>query len=117
MDVPSRGRVPLWCGAACRHRAWEQTRAAASGLSAKEVVERVVERTVTLNVRAPTPRPDQPSKRPAPRAPSRADDWVHLLTELTKQLDSGRIYTRDLGSVISALDEVQQALSRRLKQR
>ena len=34
VPVPSRGRVPKWCSASCRHRAWEQRRAAASGLSA-----------------------------------------------------------------------------------
>lgn len=40
--VPVKGRVPKWCGTSCRHRAWEQTRAAASGRSAVDVVERVV---------------------------------------------------------------------------
>ncbi len=25
--VAARGRVPRWCGAGCRHRAWEQRRA------------------------------------------------------------------------------------------
>ena len=38
--VPVKGRVPKWCGTSCRHRAWEQTRAAASGRSAVDVVER-----------------------------------------------------------------------------
>jgi len=111
VQVPSRGRIPTWCGSVCRHRAWEQAQAASSGLSAKEVVERVVERTVTLTVRAPRPEPRE--ARPAPRAPSRADEWVHLLTELTKQLDGGRVYTRDLSTVARAVDGVQQALARR----
>jgi len=26
--VAARGRVPHWCGSGCRHRAWEQRRAA-----------------------------------------------------------------------------------------
>jgi hypothetical protein len=43
VPVPGRGRVPIWCSASCRHRAWEQRRAAASGLSAIEVVDRPVE--------------------------------------------------------------------------
>ena len=32
VPVPSRGRVPKWCSASCRHRAWEQRRAAARAL-------------------------------------------------------------------------------------
>jgi hypothetical protein len=38
VTVPNRGRIPKWCSATCRHRAWEQRRAAASGRAA--VVER-----------------------------------------------------------------------------
>src|SRR6476620_9629870 len=53
--VPLRGRVPKWCSPACRHRAWEQRRAAASGLAAIEVVEQVVERPVRVEVRVPAP--------------------------------------------------------------
>ena len=41
VTVPARGRIPRWCGTSCRHRAWEQRRAAESGRSATEVVERV----------------------------------------------------------------------------
>lgn len=41
--MPSRGRVPKWCSTTCRHRAWEQKRAAESGRSAVEVVDRPVE--------------------------------------------------------------------------
>lgn len=58
---PSRGRVPKWCSASCRHRAWEQRRAAEAGLAAVEVVDRrvevivekekVVERQVNVPVR------------------------------------------------------------------
>ena len=39
----SRGPIPKWCSATCRHRAWEQTRAAASGRSAVQIVEPWVE--------------------------------------------------------------------------
>ncbi|GAA4397920.1 hypothetical protein GCM10023168_03410 [Fodinibacter luteus] len=43
VTVPHRGRIPKWCSATCRHRAWEQRRAAASGRAAIEVVDRPVE--------------------------------------------------------------------------
>src|SRR4051794_33891290 len=43
IEPKTRGRIPKWCSAACRQRAWEQSRAAASGRAAIEVVERVVE--------------------------------------------------------------------------
>src|SRR5450759_3710411 len=51
--VPARGRVPKWCSSSCRHRAWELTRAAASGLTAVQVIDRVVQvdRPVTVNER------------------------------------------------------------------
>jgi hypothetical protein len=39
----SRGPIPKWCSATCRHRAWEQSRAATSGRTAVQVVERRVE--------------------------------------------------------------------------
>jgi hypothetical protein len=39
VTVAARGSVPKWCSATCRHRAWEQRRAAASGLVAVEVVD------------------------------------------------------------------------------
>jgi hypothetical protein len=42
IEIRARGRIPKWCSAACRQRAWEQSRAAASGRCAVEVVERVV---------------------------------------------------------------------------
>ena len=72
----SRGPIPKWCSATCRHRAWEQTRAAASGRAAVQVVERRVEVRV-------------------PAAPTRRD-WPRLLAELARQLDDGRVYDRDL---------------------
>jgi hypothetical protein len=58
----SRGTIPKWCSSGCRRRAWEQGRAAASGRSAVEVVERQVE------VRVPV----TPTRR----------DWAPLLSEL-----------------------------------
>ena len=111
ISVAPRGRVPTWCGSVCRHRAWEQHRAAASGLAAREVVERVAERTVTLTVRVPAPAP-RAVKPSEPRAPTRADHWVRVLDELVKQIDAGRIYPRDIDSVTAALTRALDGASR-----
>lgn len=89
----TRGPIPKWCSATCRHRAWEQTRAAASGLSAVEVVERRVEVQVQL---APTRR-----------------DWPTLLDELAGQLKDGRVYDRDLHALARALQPVLATYRRR----
>ena len=79
----SRGPIPKWCSATCRHRAWEQARAAASNRSAVDIVERRVE-------------------VPVPAAPTRRD-WARLLGELTHQLDDGRVYDRDIGALREAV--------------
>ena len=89
----SRGPIPKWCSATCRHRAWEQARAAASGLSAVELVERRVEVHVPL----------VPTRR----------DWPRLLGELASQLNDGRIYDRDLPALARALEPVLEAYRRR----
>ncbi len=107
--VPVKGRVPKWCGTSCRHRAWEQTRAAASGRSAVDVVERVV----TVQLPAPPP-PSRPVASPAPPVAPAGSGWAPLLAELARQLDAGRIYSRDLGVITPAFDEALQALNRRL---
>jgi hypothetical protein len=80
----SRGPMPKWCSATCRHRAWEQARAAASGRAAVQVVERRVE--------VPT------------RLPLTRRDWPQALQELAQQLHDGRIYDRDLTGLSVALD-------------
>ena len=89
----SRGPIPKWCSATCRHRAWEQARAAASGRAAIQVVERRVPVHVAL---APTRR-----------------DWPGLLAEFVHQLDDGRVYDRDLPGLARALEPVLQAYRRR----
>ena len=89
----SRGPIPKWCSATCRHRAWEQARAAASGLSAVEVVERRVEVQVPL----------VPTRR----------DWPRLLGELVGQLDDGGVYDRDLPALARALQPVLESYRRR----
>ena len=89
----SRGPIPKWCSATCRHRAWEQGKAAASGLSAVQVVERRVEVQVPL----------VPTRR----------DWPRLLAELAGQLDDGRVYDRDLPALARALETALAAYRRR----
>jgi hypothetical protein len=89
----SRGPIPKWCSATCRHRAWEQARAATSGLSAVEVVERRVEVQVPL----------VPTRR----------DWPRLLGELAGQLNDGRVYDRDLPALARALQPVLEVYRRR----
>jgi hypothetical protein len=93
LTVKERGRIPKWCSASCRQRAWEQSRAAASGLSAVSVVERRVE-------------------VPVPAAPKRAD-WPALLHELVRQINDGRIYDRDLVNLAAAINAVVDGCGRR----
>jgi hypothetical protein len=88
-----RGPIPKWCSATCRHRAWEQARAAASGLSAVKLVERRLEVQVPL----------VPTRR----------DWPRLLGEFAGQLNDGRVYDRDLPALARALQPVLEAYRRR----
>src|SRR4051794_6782631 len=90
-----RGPIPKWCSATCRHRAWEQRRAATSGRTAVQVVERRVEIRVPL----------EPTRR----------DWPRLLSELAGQLDDGRVYDRDLPALGRALDPVLRSYRRRAR--
>ena len=94
----SRGPIPKWCSATCRHRAWEQARAAASGRSAVEIVERVV--TVPATPPASAPRPRQVA-------------WVDLLRQLAVQVEQGTVYDRHLAVIAAALDDVMRAVHRR----
>ncbi len=89
----SRGPIPKWCSATCRHRAWEQAKAAASGRSAVDVVERRVEVQVPL----------VPTRR----------DWPRLLGELAGQLNDGRVYDRDLPALARALQPILEVYRRR----
>jgi cytochrome c553 len=94
----SRGPIPKWCSATCRHRSWEQVRAAASGRSAVEVVERVV--TVPATPPASAPRPRQLT-------------WVDLLRQLSAHVEQGRVYDGHLAAIAAALDDVMLAVHRR----
>ena len=93
--VPPRGRLPTWCSSQCRHRAWEQDRAAKSGRSAVEVVDReiVVKETVG--------------------AIPKSAEWADTLLALTQQLDEFKVYRRDLPAIRSAVEGVTRALGRR----
>jgi hypothetical protein len=91
--IKATGRLPKWCSPSCRQRAWEQSRAAASGLAAVRVIERRVE-------------------IPTPVAPRR-QDWPRLLADLARQLEDGRIYDRDLLALGAALNAVYGAYNRR----
>jgi hypothetical protein len=93
----SRGPIPKWCSATCRHRAWEQARAAASGRSAVEVVERVVA--------VPTPTASAPRPRQL--------GWVDLLRQLADQVGQGTVYDRHLAAITSALDDAMRAVHQR----
>jgi hypothetical protein len=101
IELKRTGRIPKWCSPACRQRAWEQARAAASGRSAVEVIERVVE-VQTEGERTP-----------------RREQWPTLLRELTAQLDAGRIYARDLPelALALALEQLATAVQRRQNSR
>ena len=94
-----RGRRPKWCSPACRHRAWEQRRAADSGLAAVTVVDRVVEveRVVTT-----------------PRLP-RGKEWPGIIAQLAHEIDAGRVYDRELPALIESLEVLDQAIRRRAR--
>jgi len=51
---------------------------------------------------------------PVPLEPTRRD-WPRLLGELSRQLDDGRLYDRDLPGLGQALEPVVQAYSRRAR--
>ena len=98
--------MPKWCSPACRHRAWEQRRAADSGLVAVEVVDRPVEviREVTKTETVPVV-----------VSPTSAKHWSDLLTTLADRLDQGRIYDRDVAELLPALSALILAFNRRVR--
>jgi len=89
--VAARGRVPHWCGSGCRHRAWEQRRAAG---------------------------PVSPSASQAPAsAPPMGPmgpEWPGLLAELSRQLDAGRVEVCDLPAITAEFDTALAAINRYL---
>ena len=103
--LAARGRTFEWYSQSCRQRAWEQRRAAASGLAAVDLVVRTVEveKPVTVKV---------VQRVEVPVAPS-GQAWPGLLAELVDQLDRGRVYDRDLVELATAVEDVLRALRRR----
>lgn len=97
------GRVPSWCSNSCRHRAWEQRRAASSGLASREQVERLVEVEVPVTITT------EVEVQVLPKGAS----WAKALSQLAEQIDRGRIYDRDLAGIAEGLDEASKALMRR----
>jgi hypothetical protein len=55
---------------------------------------------------------ERPVEVRVPAAPTRRD-WTRLLTELTHQLDDGRVYDRDLPELAAALRRVLDAYNGR----
>lgn len=108
--IPARGRVPKWCSSSCRHRAWEQRRAAASGLCAVEVVERTVETVTVQSVVKP-----EPVTVHVERRPQSASEFAQVLLDLAHRLDTGRIYDRDLATLHAPITALLDALLRRRK--
>ncbi len=80
ITVAKVGRTPKWCSTSCRHRAWETSRAAASGAVAVRVVDRLVE------MQGPAPTVDRGG--PSSAVPKGAG-WSVVLAELTRQLETG----------------------------
>ncbi len=108
VEVPARGRVPKWCSAACRHRAWEQARAAASGLAAVQVNDRQVETIKTVTVVQ-----HHRVEVPVPIRPATVAGFVEVVDDLTRRIDSGRLYDRDLPALVTAVRAAVEALARR----
>jgi hypothetical protein len=106
IKVARVGRMPKWCSPACRHRAWEQRRAAESGLVAVEVVDRPVEviREITKTETVPVV-----------VSPTSAQHWSVLLTTLAERLDQGRIYDRDVAELLPAMSALILAFNRRVR--
>ena len=94
--VPSRGRVPKWCSASCRNKAWQANHAPTEGSV------RVVQHHVEV---------------PTPAEPRNVGEWVELLELLTTRLAQGRIYKRDLPALVPAINHLLDVTDRRIRER
>jgi hypothetical protein len=97
------GRTPKWCSDSCRHRAWETSRAAATGAVAVKVVDRIIEVPVPVTAIETVEVPALP----------KGAGWAGALHELARQIGTGKVYDRDLPALASALEVVITALNRR----
>jgi hypothetical protein len=105
ISVRPTGRLPKWCSASCRHRAWEQRRAFTSDRGPVEVVDRVVRVEVEKPVRV--------VERVTVEAMPSGRRWVEHMQVLVTQLQAGRVYDRDLLELARVLDVVSQAIQER----
>jgi len=85
--VKARGPLPKFCSATCRHRAWEQARAARDGRVAVVAVDRLVA-----------------------TYPKDARGWGEHLERLAEDVRRGQL---DEGELTAALDLVYAAVARR----
>ena len=108
--VQVRGRMPKWCSSTCRTRASERRRAAADGLAAVKVVERDIERIKTVTVVQHHTRQVEVE---AVRWPSATSDWVMAIRDLTRRVETGMVYDRDLESLAGAVNDLVGAIVRR----
>ena len=108
--VQVRGRMPKWCSATCRTRASARRRAAAEGLAAVELRDRDVERVRTVKVVQHHTRHVEVE---VVRWPSATNDWVAALRDLTRRVETGRVYDRDLENLAVAVNDLVSALVRR----
>jgi len=100
--IPARGRIPKWCSSSCRHRAWEQRRAAAAGLAAVEVVEVEV-------VRVEKVVEERRVGVPVVQSPRSAREWVGVLNRLEWALGTNRMDLDDLAEIEPSLTRVLTA--------
>lgn len=110
VTVQGRGRMPKWCSSTCRTRASERRRAAADGLAAVKVVDRDVERIKTVTVVQHHTRKVEVE---VVRWPSATTDWVTAIRDLTRRVESGRVYDRDLEPLAGAVNDLVGAMVRR----
>ena len=96
VPVPSRGRVPKWCSATCRNKAWQASHVPTEG------PVRVVQQRVEV---------------PMPAEPHNVAEWVELLELLSTRLAQGRIYKRDLPALVPAINHLLDVTDRRIHER
>jgi hypothetical protein len=103
MVVRGTGRTPKWCSDTCRHRAWETSRAAATGAVSVRVVDRTIEVQVPVTVTETVEVPALP----------KGAEWAGALHELARHIDIGKVYDRDLPALAIGAQAVVDALARR----
>ena len=75
-----------------------------------KVVERDIERIKTVNV---VQHHSRQVEVKTVRWPSATSDWVAAISDLTRRVESGRVYDRDLEDLAGAVNELVGAMVRR----